>query len=125
MLKHTKAISGFSVNDLQQAKAFYHDVLGLTVNERPMVWELLIEGGHTIIMYPKEDHVPATYTILNFLVPKIEETVTQLTEKGVRFLQYGPPIQTDEKGIFRGGGPLIAWFTDPSGNILSIIEEPT
>jgi catechol 2,3-dioxygenase-like lactoylglutathione lyase family enzyme len=124
MFKDTKAFSGFSVNDLQKAKAFYHDILGLEVSENEMgILTLHIGSGAKIIIYPKPNHVPATFTILNFPVPDVEKAVDGLIKRGVTFEQYGEPIKTDEKGIFRGGGPVIAWFKDPAGNILSVIQE--
>lgn len=124
MFKQTKAFSGFSVDDLQKAKEFYSKVLGLEVVDGPMgVLELHLAGGTNILVYPKPNHVPATFTILNFPVKDVEKAVDELTQLGVRFEQYEGEIQTDEKGIFRGGGPLIAWFKDPAGNILSVLEE--
>lgn len=124
MFGQTKAFSGFSVNDIKKAKAFYQNTLGLTVKDGPMgVLELHIEGNNPIIIYPKPDHVPATFTILNFPVPDIENAVDALIVKGVVFEQYEGNIKTDAKGISRGnGGPNIAWFKDPAGNILSVIE---
>lgn len=125
MFKNSKAFSGFSVDDLQKAKEFYSETLGLTVVDDAMgLIELQIEGASNIIVYPKSNHIPATFTILNFPVDNIDETVDKLTSLGVRFEQYDGPIQTDEKGICRSGdGPNIAWFKDPAGNILSVIEE--
>lgn len=125
MFKHTKAFSGFSVDDIEKAKAFYSEKLGLNVVDNPMgIIELHIEGGNNIIVYPKPNHTPATFTILNFPVDSIDEAVDKLTSLGVQFEHYGGDIQTDEKGISRGnGGPNIAWFKDPAGNILSVIEE--
>ena len=122
MFKNTKAFSGFSVNDLQKAKQFYGDILGLEVSES-MGLELHIAGGNKILVYPKPNHTPATFTILNFPVDNIEKTVEELRKKGVIFESYEDPIKTDENGIFRGGGPNIAWFKDPAGNILSVIEQ--
>lgn len=124
MFKHTKAFSGFSVNDIKKAKAFYGNTLGLTVKDTPMgMLELHIEGNNPIIVYPKPDHVPATFTVLNFPVAEIEKAVDELTQKGISFEQYGGQIKTDAKGISRGnGGPNIAWFKDPAGNILSVLE---
>ena len=123
MLKHSKAFSGFSVNDLQRAKKFYTEVLGLEVADNPMgLLELHIAGGTPILVYPKSNHVPATFTILNFPVEDIEKTVDELARLGVRFEQYEGEIKTDEKGISRNG-PLIAWFKDPAGNIMSVIED--
>jgi predicted enzyme related to lactoylglutathione lyase len=129
MFKQTKAFSGFSVNDLQKAKEFYGQTLGLDVTEEEMsVLTLNIAGGGKIIVYPKPDnHTPATYTVLNFPVPNIDEAVDELTKRGIRFLQYEGELQTDKKGIFRSSdksqGPNIAWFEDPAGNILSVLEE--
>ena len=122
MFKHTKAFSGFSVNDLEKAKHFYGEILGLEVSES-MGLELHIEGGNNILIYPKPNHTPATFTILNFPVTDIEKAVKELKERGITFESYEDPIKTDENGIFRGGGPLIAWFKDPAGNILSVIEQ--
>ncbi len=124
MLKKSNAFSGFSVDDLGKAKEFYNKILGLEVTENKMgLLELHISGGNKILIYPKPNHEPATFTILNFPVKNIEKTVDDLINAGVRFEQYGGELKTDEKGIFRGGGPLIAWFKDPAGNILSVIEE--
>ena len=124
MLTHSKAFSGFSVNDLQKAKNFYSKTLGLKVVNNPMgLIELHLEGSVKILIYPKPDHTPATFTILNFPVADIEKAVKELKEKGITFESYEGPIKTDEDGIFRGGGPLIAWFTDPAGNILSVLEQ--
>lgn len=123
MFTHTKAFSGFSVDDIEKAKKFYGEILGLRVSEMHDMLELHIEGGNNILVYPKPNHTPATYTILNFPVDDIEKTADELKGRGVRFLQYEGDLKTDEKGIFRGGGPLIAWFEDPAGNILSILEQ--
>ena len=125
MFKNTRAFSGFSVNDLQKAKEFYSGVLGLEVVDNPMgLIELRIAGGNNIIIYPKPNHIPATFTILNFPVENINEAVDQLTLKGVSFEQYEGEIKTDEKGICRSTqGPDIAWFKDPAGNILSVLQE--
>lgn len=125
MFKHTKAFSGFSVDDLQKAKKFYGEILGLDVTDNPMgLIELQIESSNNIIVYPKSNHKAATFTILNFPVNNIDEAVSKLTALGVQFEQYGGNIQTDEKGICRSDkGPNVAWFKDPAGNILSVIEE--
>ena len=127
MFRDTKAFSGFSVDDLQRAKAFYADVLGLSLSEHvemPGLLTLHIAGGHDVIVYEKGNHVPATFTILNFPVPEIGPAVRQLQERGVQFEHYDyEQLKTDADGIFRGGGPLIAWFKDPAGNILSVIEQ--
>ncbi len=125
MFKTTKAFSGFSVNDIKKAKEFYSKTLGLDVEEvmNGNVLQLNIHGGGTIMIYQKDNHTPATFTILNFPVENIEEAVDGLTERGIRFLQYNEPIKTDEKGICRrSGGPLIAWFEDPAGNIISVLQ---
>ena len=125
MLSESAAFSSFSVNDLQGAKTFYQDILGLKVSDNPMgLIELHLHAGSKIIVYPKPDHVPATFTVLNFPVKNIDEKVDELISKGVSFEQYGGQIKTDEKGISRNnGGPTIAWFKDPAGNIFSLIEE--
>ncbi len=123
MLKDTRAFSGFSVNDLQRAKEFYGQTLGLDVSEANGLLQLHLAGGTTILVYPKDNHTPATFTILNFPVANIEQAVDELARKGVRFESYNEGnLVTDEKGISHGGGPNIAWFTDPAGNILSVLE---
>jgi catechol 2,3-dioxygenase-like lactoylglutathione lyase family enzyme len=122
--KNTPAFSGFSVDDLEKAKEFYGQTLGLDVTEANGLLQLHIAGGTTILVYPKDNHVPATFTILNFPVSNIEQTVDDLTARGVHFEHYNiGDLVTDEKGIARGGGPNIAWFTDPAGNILSVLEQ--
>ena len=119
-----KAFPGFSVDDIQKAKQFYGKILGIEVSEGMMgILELHLKEDNKIIVYPKPNHTPATFTILNFPVENIEETVKWLKEKGVVFESYDEPIKTDKDNIFRGGGPIIAWFKDPAGNILSVIEE--
>ena len=124
MFKDVKAYSGFSVNDVQKAKKFYGQTLGLDVSEAHGLLTLHIAGGTRILMYPKENHIPATFTILNFPVANIEQTVDELVKRGVHFESYNEgSLVTDEKGIFRGGGPKIAWFKDPAGNLLSVLEE--
>jgi len=125
MLDKAKAFSSFSVDDLQKAKQFYGETLGLDVKEGMMgILELKIYGNdNNIIIYPKPNHEPATFTILNFPVADVEKTVDELTAKGIKFEHYDfGEIKTDEKGIMRGQGPEIAWFKDPAGNILSIIN---
>ncbi|WP_353719494.1 VOC family protein [Dyadobacter sp. 676] len=126
MFGQTKAFSGYSVNNLQEAKKFYGETLGMEVsqqNEMPVL-HLRIFGGHDVILYEKPDHQPATFTVLNFPVQHIEDTVRELKSKGVRFESYDyPELKTDEDNIMRGNGPTIAWFTDPAGNILSVIEQ--
>jgi catechol 2,3-dioxygenase-like lactoylglutathione lyase family enzyme len=121
MLKDSKAFSGFSVDDIAKAKEFYGGTLGLDVRDGPMgIVELHLGSGARVMVYPKEDHTPATFTILNFPVDDVERAVDELSGKGVRFEQYE---MTDEKGIVRGQGPTIAWFTDPAGNIFSLLKE--
>ena len=125
MFKHKKAFSSFSVNDISKAKAFYENILGLETKDNPMgVLELVIPGSNSIMLYPKPNHEPATFTVLNFPVEDIEKAVDELTAKGVVFEQYTGQIATDKKGISRdSGGPQIAWFKDPAGNILSVLQE--
>jgi catechol 2,3-dioxygenase-like lactoylglutathione lyase family enzyme len=122
MFGATKAYSGFAVNDIAAAKRFYQEVLGLAVEENPAGLTLRIAGDRPILVYPKPDHTPATYTILNFPVDDVEKAVDELVARGVRFERY-EGFEQDEKGIHRGEGPLIAWFTDPAGNVLSVIQE--
>ena len=123
MLGHIKAFSGFSVNDLDAAKRFYGETLGVEVMENDAGLTLHIAGDRPILVYPKDNHEPATFTILNFPVDDVEGTVAGLTERGVEFERYeGTELETDEQGVFRGGGPLIAWFKDPAGNVLSVIK---
>lgn len=126
MLSNSKAFSGFSVNDNNKTKKFYGELLGLNIEEDPEMEGLLtlkLAGGNSIIIYQKDNHEPATFTILNFPVKDIEQAVDELTKQGIVFEQYGGNIKTDKKGICREGGPLIAWFKDPAGNILSILQE--
>ncbi len=122
MFKDTKAFSGFSVDDLAKAKTFYSQTLGLDVSEDHGMLNLHIGSGSHILIYPKPNHTPATFTILNFPVDNIERAVDELTKRGVRFEHYEGDIKTDKKGIARGNGPSIAWFKDPAGNILSVLE---
>lgn len=123
MLRHSAAFSGYSVDDAEAAIRFYRDVLGLEVRpDDEMPGMLTVEaGGRGVLLYAKDDHVPATFTVLNFPVADIERTVRDLGGRGVRFARYDG-FEQDELGIHRGGGPLIAWFTDPAGNVLSVIE---
>jgi catechol 2,3-dioxygenase-like lactoylglutathione lyase family enzyme len=124
MLKESKAFSGFSVNDMQKAKDFYGRTLGLQVSESHGLLTLQLAGGNKILIYPKVNHAPATFTVLNFPVENVDESVDELAKRGVRFEIYDESdIKTDEKGIMRGNGPTIAWFKDPAGNVLSVIEE--
>lgn len=123
MFKDTKAFSGFSVNDIPAAKRFYSETLGLEVTEEYGMLTLHIAGGNGTLVYPKgADHTPATFTILNIPVDDIEAAVDELTRRGVTFERLAGAPQ-DEHGIARGEGPPIAWFRDPAGNILSVIEE--
>ena len=122
MFRDTKAFSGFAVPDVAAAKAFYGDVLGIDVTEDDGMLTLHLAGGRDTFVYPKPDFVPATYTILNFPVDDIDRAVDELTARGVRFERYeGTEFETDPKGIQRQGDGAIAWFTDPAGNILSVL----
>jgi len=122
MLQTKSAFSSFSVNNLQKAKQFYADTLGLKVKESEMGLEIH-PGDTDVFIYPKPNHTPASFTVLNFLVDDIDKAVDELNGKGVRFEQYEGEIKTNEKGIHRNGGPSIAWFKDPAGNILSVLEK--
>jgi catechol 2,3-dioxygenase-like lactoylglutathione lyase family enzyme len=122
MFGKTRAYSGFAVNDIPAAKRFYQETLGLVVEENPAGLTLKIAGDRPILVYPKPDHTPASYTILNFPVDNVEKAVDELVTRGVRFERY-EGIEQDEKGIHRGEGPLIAWFADPAGNVLSVLQE--
>jgi catechol 2,3-dioxygenase-like lactoylglutathione lyase family enzyme len=126
MLENSKAFSGIAVRDVEESRRFFGDTLGLQVDDGEMGMLVLRTGsGRPVLLYPKPDHVPATFTVLNFPVDDVAATVAGLTERGVRFEHYeGTPVQTDDDGVFRGGGPLIAWFTDPSGNVMSVIQGP-
>lgn len=122
MFGETKAFSGFSVNDIEAAKRFYGDTLGIKVTEDNGLLTLHVAGGTRILAYPRNDHTPASFTVLNFPVDDIDEAVDELASRGVTFESY-PGLETDGRGVFRGGGPLIAWFTDPAGNTLSVLQE--
>jgi catechol 2,3-dioxygenase-like lactoylglutathione lyase family enzyme len=123
MFKDTDAFSGFSVNDREKAKQFYGDTLGLAVSEENGLLMLQLAGGARVLIYPKGDHTPASFTILNFRVGDIEKAVDELTGRGVRFERY-PGMEADERGIVRDpSGPNIAWFTDPAGNIISVLQD--
>jgi catechol 2,3-dioxygenase-like lactoylglutathione lyase family enzyme len=119
-----QAFSGFSVDDTARAREFYEQTLGLEVSELPNAGliQITIANGGKVLVYPKNDHVPATFTVLNFPVDDVDEVVEELTDRGVRFERYEGGISTDEKGIARNEGPTIAWFKDPAGNILSVLE---
>jgi predicted enzyme related to lactoylglutathione lyase len=122
MFENTKAFSGFSADDIPAAKKFYGETLGLEVSEENGILTLHIAGDRPTLIYPKEDHTPASFTILNFPVDDIEKAVDELAERGVEFERYDG-FDQDEKGVFRGGGPNIAWFKDPAGNILSVLQQ--
>ena len=126
VLSESAAFSGFSVDDLDAARTFYTDVLGLRTSPVPEMGGLLrlhLAGERHVLVYAKgAEHSPATYTVLNFPVPDVDAAVAELTARGVQFLHYDQP-PTDETGVMRAGGPLIAWFTDPAGNVFSVIEQ--
>ena len=123
MFTDTKAFSSFSVNDIPAARAFYGDTLGLKVTEVDDLLRLETSGGHQVMVYPKDDHMPASFTVLNFAVDDIEAAVDDLTGRGITFERY-PQYPADDKGIVRGDMPgAIAWFTDPAGNVLSVMQE--
>jgi catechol 2,3-dioxygenase-like lactoylglutathione lyase family enzyme len=122
MFENTKAFSGFAVNDLEKARDFYGQTLGLKTSEDHGLLTLHIAGDRDTLVYPKPDHAPASYTILNFPVDDIDAAVEELAARGVRCERYDG-FEQDEKGVFRGGGPYIAWFTDPAGNVLSVLQE--
>jgi catechol 2,3-dioxygenase-like lactoylglutathione lyase family enzyme len=125
MLGESKAFSGFAVDDLQRARQFYEETLGLTttvLDEENGVMALNLASDPDPVVYVKPDYVPATYTVLNFPVVDVDAAVDWLSERGVSFERYDDFPQ-DEKGVMRGNGPAIAWFKDPAGNILSVMEE--
>jgi catechol 2,3-dioxygenase-like lactoylglutathione lyase family enzyme len=122
MFANTKAFSGFAVDDIDKAREFYGETLGLKTSEQYGLLTLHLAGDRDTLVYPKGDHTPATYTILNFPVDDIDKAVDELASRGVRFERYDDAEQ-DEKGISRGEGPYIAWFKDPAGNILSVLQE--
>ena len=124
MFNNTKVFSSFSVDDLQKAQKFYGETLNLEVKESQEGLELHLSANNKVFIYPKPNHTPASFTILNFPVKNIEAAVGELKKRGVRFEIYTEgELKTDEKGIFRGPGPKIAWFKDPAGNFLSVLEE--
>ncbi len=126
MLDYITAFSSFSVNDLQKAKEFYGEFLKVeTVEDNVMgLLSLKLAKGGSVMIYPKDSHVPATHTVLNFVVEDVDKAVDELSAKGVKFEQYSGDIETDEKGISRDErGPKMAWFKDPAGNILSVLED--
>ena len=122
MFENTKAFSGFAVDDLDAAKKFYGEVLGLKTSERYGLLTLHLAGGRDTLVCPKPDHTPATYTILNFQVDEIDAAVDELISRGVELEKYDG-LGQDDKGINRAGGPYIAWFKDPAGNILAVLQE--
>jgi predicted enzyme related to lactoylglutathione lyase len=122
MFENTRAFSGFAVDDLEAAKKFYGEVLGLKTSEQYGLLTLHLAGGRDTLVYPKPDHAPATYTILNFAVDDIDAAVDELISRGVELEKYDGHGQ-DDKGINRAGGPYIAWFKDPAGNILAVLQE--
>jgi catechol 2,3-dioxygenase-like lactoylglutathione lyase family enzyme len=121
MFENTKAFGGFAVDDLEKARTFYSETLGLETSEQNGLLTLHIAGDRDILVYPKPNHTPADYTILNFPVDDIDKAVAELAGRGVRFERYDG-LEQDEKGIHRTGGPFIAWFTDPAGNVLSVLQ---
>ncbi len=124
MLADSKAFTGFSVDDLEKASTFYAETLGLPVevaDEMPLM-RVTLGGDRRLLVYAKPDHQPATFTVLNFPVRDVDAVVDELTRRGVTFARYDG-FDQDEKGVMRGHGPTIAWFTDPAGNILAVIEE--
>jgi catechol 2,3-dioxygenase-like lactoylglutathione lyase family enzyme len=122
MFSDTPAFSGFAVPDIAAAREFYEGTLGLEVTEEHGMLTLHLAGDVPVLVYPKPDHTPATHTILNFRVDDIDAAVDGLTERGVKFERYDGAPQ-DERGVMREGGPYIAWFTDPAGNVLSVLQE--
>src|SRR5262249_13293167 len=125
MLTQSQAFSGFSVDSIPRAREFYEQTLGLEVSESDGILTLHLAGGNVVLVYPKPNHSPATFTVLNFPVESVEAEVDELTSRGVRFERYNQPgLKTDGRGISRdNGGPVIAWFKDPAGNIFSVLEE--
>ena len=124
MFKDAKAFSSFSVNDTKKAREFYGETLGLGVTETQEGLELHLAGGNTVFLYPKPNHTAASFTVLNFPVNNIEAAVDELLDAGLRLEHYElPELKTDKRGIAKGPGMKIAWFKDPAGNILSVIEE--
>ncbi len=122
MLADSKAFSGFAVPDPEAARAFYADTLGLEVSDENGLLTMHLAGDRPTLIYPKSDHEPASYTILNFPVENIEQVVDDLASRGVTFERYDG-FEQDERAIFRGDGPPIAWFKDPAGNVLSVLQQ--
>jgi catechol 2,3-dioxygenase-like lactoylglutathione lyase family enzyme len=123
MFTNTRAFSGFAVDDVQKAREFYGDMLGINTSEANGLLTLHLAGDRDTIVYPKPNHVPAIYTILNFSVDDIDAAVDELAGRGVEFERYDG-FEQDDKGIARGPGPQIAWFKDPAGNILAVLQVP-
>ena len=125
MFKNTSAFTSYSVDDIAKARKFYSEILGFEVSDPMGQLSFKLSGGHNVFIYGKPNHEPATYTVLNFRVDSVDKTVDELTNKGVLFEIYNyPELKTDSKGISRDtGGPVIAWFKDPAGNILSVVQE--
>ncbi len=121
MFQDSHAFSGFSSNDIPKAKEFYAQTLGLEVTEENGMLTLHLPGGGTVLIYPKDNHEPASFTVLNFPVVDIDQAVDRLTKAGIHFERYEGSPQ-DERGIMREYGPPIAWFKDPAGNILSVLQ---
>ncbi|MCA1223722.1 VOC family protein [Streptomyces sp. 8L] len=122
MLGGSQAFSGFAVDDIEAARRFYEDTLGLDVAEENGMLTLEFAGGTHVLVYPKEQHTPASFTVLNFPVDDIDAAVDELVSRGVRMERY-PGMPADERGVMREGGPYIAWFTDPAGNVLSVLQD--
>jgi catechol 2,3-dioxygenase-like lactoylglutathione lyase family enzyme len=122
MFANSRAFSGFAVSDLPAARQFYGETLGIRTSEQYGLLTLHLAGDRDTLVYPRPDHTPATYTILNFPVEDIDQAVDELTARGVQFERY-EGIEQDGKGINRAGGPYIAWFKDPAGNVLSVLQE--
>ena len=122
MFADSAAFSGFATDDIERARAFYGETLGIRTSEEHGLMWLHLAGGRDVLVYPKADHTPATFTILNFPVDEIEGAVDELVQRGVEMLRYDD-FEQDERGIMREGGPYIAWFTDPAGNVLSVMQE--
>jgi catechol 2,3-dioxygenase-like lactoylglutathione lyase family enzyme len=122
MFANTKAYSGLAVNDLQKAREFYGGTLGIQTSEEYGLMWLHLAGGRDTLVYEQPDVTPASYTILNFEVDDIDKAVDALASSGVRFERYDG-VEQDERGVFRREGPYIAWFKDPSGNVLSVLQE--
>jgi catechol 2,3-dioxygenase-like lactoylglutathione lyase family enzyme len=122
MFGNTEAFSGFAVDDIERAREFYGETLGLETSIENGLMTLQLAGGRPTLVYPKPNHTPADYTILNFKVGDVEAAVDELAARGVQ-LEHYPGMEQDERGIMRGGGPFIGWFKDPAGNVLAVLQE--